>query len=230
MKNLFKTVMVLALVGIIFGQSADNLLNDGIARLNAGDLVQAEELLMQALEQDPGLAAAMVQLAKVNIRKGKMELTQQYLRQAIDSDPSNAEYREEFTRVNDINTSMAEGSRALNSGLFADAFNAYKSVNDNFPFFPEAVYSMGLVKFREKEFTTAAEYFHKLRLPTLRAIRLMMAIMPIVVVILKQHWLIIKMFLKLMRPFIRLIIKLVSLKLDLAIYRPLLIFIINPWK
>ena len=161
MNNLFKLVMVIAIVGLMFGQNPNNLLNNGIARLNAGDLVQAEELLLQALELDPALAAAMVQLAKLNIRKGEMELTQQYLRQAIDSDPSNEEYREEFTRVNDINTSMAEGSRALNSGLFEDAFIAYKGVNDNFPFFPEAVYSLGLVKFREKDFTAAADYSHK---------------------------------------------------------------------
>jgi tetratricopeptide (TPR) repeat protein len=161
MKYLFKAIMVFSLVGIVFGQNPDELLNDGIARLNAGELERAEALFMQALDIDPALAPAMVQLAEVNIRKGNMELTQQYLRQAIDSDPTNEDYRSEFTRVNNINTSMAEGSRALNNGLFTEAFTAYKTVNDEFPYFPEAVYSMGLVKFREKDFATAAEYFNR---------------------------------------------------------------------
>jgi tetratricopeptide (TPR) repeat protein len=162
MIKLKKTLLLVVIsLGLVLAQNTGDLVNSGIELLNNGDLTGAEALFDQALEIDPAFTPAMMQLAQLHLRKGDMNETQRYLRLAIDLNPDSEEFRAEFTRINEINTLMAEGSRAMNNGSYEDAFNAYKSVYDNFPYFPEAAYSLGLVKFREKDFEGAADWFNK---------------------------------------------------------------------
>ncbi len=161
-RKLEKTLLLVVLtLGLVFAQNAENLVNSGIELLNNGDFTGAEALFDQALGIDPAFTPAMIQLAQLHLRKGNMNETQRYLRLAIDLDPDSEEFRTEFNRINEINTLMAEGSRAMNNGSYEDAFYAYENVYDNFPNFSEAVYSLGLVKFREKDFESAAGWFNK---------------------------------------------------------------------
>jgi tetratricopeptide (TPR) repeat protein len=157
-KTLFLVVVMLCLV---FAQNTEDLVNSGIELVNNGDFTGAETLFNQALGIDPEFTPAIMQLAQLHLRKGDMNETQRYLRLAIDMDPGSEEFRTEYNRINEINTLMAEGSRAMNNGSYEDAFYAYKNVYDNFPYFSEAVYSLGLVKFREKDFEGAAGWFNK---------------------------------------------------------------------
>ena len=92
------------LVTFLLGQSPDQVVNDGKAQLANNDYEQAEVLFKKALEMDPTFSPAMLELAKINLRFGKMKDTQEFLRQAIDIDPENQEYRDEFNRINEINT------------------------------------------------------------------------------------------------------------------------------
>ena len=118
--NLFKYIYIFSLVSIINSQSPDQTLNDGKSQLANGDYVQAEILFKKALEMDPTFSPAMLELARINLRFGKMKDTQEFLRQAIDIDPENQEYRDEFDRINQINTLMSDAKRYVDNGSYND--------------------------------------------------------------------------------------------------------------
>ena len=162
MKKLITNLLFLT---IIFAQTPDVLLQSGEDLLKTGDLIGAEEALKEALKADPTFAPAMITLASVYLRKGVMNKTQEFIRKAIDTDPENQDYREEFERLNEINTLMADGQRNMQSGDLPGAYESYRVALVKFPFFAEAAYSSGLVKFREGDFSTAVDHFkHALEL------------------------------------------------------------------
>jgi len=146
---------------MIGAQSPDALMQDGQTMLDNNDLVGAKAALEQALQADPTYAPVMILLSKVYLNMGDMVKTQEYIRMAIDTDPENQEYRDEFERLNEINTLMADGQRNLQNGDLPAAYESYRIVLEKFPFFSEADYSMGLVKFREQDFSVAVDHFKK---------------------------------------------------------------------
>jgi len=154
-----KYLIQLILLSFISAQTPDVLLQNGLEMIKTGDLISAQTSLEDALKADPTFAPAMIALSKVYLRNGDMQKTQEYIRKAIDSDPENLEFREEFERLNEINTLMAEGQRNMQSGDLSAAYESYRVVLEKFPFFAEAAYSMGLVKFREQDFSSAVENF-----------------------------------------------------------------------
>ena len=160
-KNINKNIFVFSIVSILFGQSPDQVLNDGRAQLANGDYEQAEVLFKKALGMDPTFSPAMLELARINLRFGKMKNTQEFLRQAIDIDPENQEYRDEFDRINEINTLMSDASRYMSNSDFDNAFESYRIVLEKFPFFSEAAFSKGLVRYREKKLDEAVIHFKK---------------------------------------------------------------------
>ena len=126
--NFFKNIFIFSLVSIIYSQSPNQTLNDGKSQLANGDYEQAEILFIKALEMDPTFSPAMLELARINLRFGKMKDTQEFLRQAIDIDPENQEYRNEFDRINQINTLMSDASRYMGDADFDNAFESYRVV------------------------------------------------------------------------------------------------------
>ena len=134
-------------------------MQNGQSMMDNNDLEGAKIALEQSLKADPTFAPAMILLSKVFLRMGDMTKTQEFIRNAIDADPENQEYRNEFERLNEINTLMADGQRNLQNGDLAAAYESYRIVLEKFPFFSEADYSMGLVKFREKDFPAAVAHF-----------------------------------------------------------------------
>ena len=160
-KNINKNIFVFSIVSILFGQSPDQVLNDGRAQLANGDYEQAEVLFKKALGMDPTFSPAMLELARINLRFGKMKNTQEFLRQAIDIDPENQEYRDEFDRINEINTLMSDASRYMSNSDFDNAFESYRIVLEKFPFFSEAAFSKGLVRYREKKLYESVIHFKK---------------------------------------------------------------------
>jgi len=159
--NLIKNIFIFSLVSLLFGQSPDKVLNDGKEQLAKGDYAQAEILFRKVLEMDPTFSPAMLELARINLRFGKMKDTQEFLRQAIDIDPENQEYRGEFDRINEINTLMSDASRYMGDSDFDNAFESYRIVLEKFPFFSEASFSKGLVRYREKNLDEAVAHFKK---------------------------------------------------------------------
>ncbi len=156
-----KIILLLILFGLVFAQSPDALVNQGKTLLEEGDYEGAKTTLEQSLKADTTFAPAMILLSKVYLIQGDMTKTQEYIRKAIDTDPENQEYRDEFDRLNEINTLMADGQRNLQNGDLENAYESYRVVLEKFPFFAEAAYSMGLVKFRQRDYPAAVEKFKK---------------------------------------------------------------------
>ena len=158
---MYKLLIQFILFSLLSAQTPDELLQNGLDMLNNGDREGAQAALEDALESDPTFAPAMIALSKVHLRNGDMQKTQEYIRKAIDAEPENQDYREEFERLNEINTLMADGQRNMQTGNLSAAYESYRIVLEKFPFFAEAAYSMGLVKFRKQDFEAAVENFKK---------------------------------------------------------------------
>ena len=146
---------------ILVGQTLDQVLADGKNELTNGQIERAESLFTQALQMDPTFAPAMLELARLNLRLGKMQETRDFLKRAIDADPENQEFRDEFDLINVINTLMNDASRYMGNTDYSNAFESYRIVLEKFPTFAEAAYSMGLVKYREKSLDEAVQHFKK---------------------------------------------------------------------
>ena len=160
MKKRVKSILLFIVIGgFIFAQSPEILLSEGQEKIKEGAFVQADSLFNKALELDNTYAPAMFQLTQLNLRLGNMEKAQNYIREAVEVDRE--QYIETFNKMNEINTSMNDGSRALKGGRFDEAFQLFGTILEQFPYFSEAAYSMGLVKFREKDFDEAVHYFQK---------------------------------------------------------------------
>ena len=158
---MYKLLIQFILFSLLSAQTPDVLLQNGLDMFNNGDLEGAQAALEDALQFDPTFAPAMIAVSKVHLHNGDMQKTQEYIRKAIDAEPENQDYREEFERLNEINTLMADGQRNMQTGNLSAAYESYRIVLEKFPFFAEAAYSMGLVKFREQDFDEAVENFKK---------------------------------------------------------------------
>ncbi len=156
-----KIIISLILVTFIGAQTPDALLQDGQSMLDNNDLERAKMVLEQALQADPTFAPAMILLSKVYLRMGNMDSTKKYINNAIETDLENQEYRDEFDRLNEINTLMADGKRNFQNGELKNAYDSYRIVLEKFPFFAKAAFSMGQVKFREKDYSAAVEQYKK---------------------------------------------------------------------
>ena len=151
------TIFVIGLIG----QSPDQVLAEGKNELNNGQIVRAESLFTKALDMDPTFAPAMLELARINLRLGKMKETRDFLKGAIDADPENQEFRDEFDRINEINTLMNDARRYMGDADYTNAFESYRIVLEKFPTYAEAAYSMGVAKFRGKNLDEAVQHFKK---------------------------------------------------------------------
>ena len=160
MKKCVKSIFLFIVTGgLICAQSPEILFSEGQEKIKEGAFVQADSLFNKALELDNTYAPAMFQLTQLNLRLGNMEKAQDYIREAVEIDRE--QYIDTFNKMNEINTSMNDGSRALKGGRFDEAFQLFGTVLEQFPYFSEAAYSMGLAKFREQDFDEAVLYFHK---------------------------------------------------------------------
>ena len=160
MKKCVKSIFLFIVTGgLICAQSPEILFSKGQEKIKEGAFVQADSLFNKALELDNTYAPAMFQLTQLNLRLGNMEKAQDYIREAVEIDRE--QYIDTFNKMNEINTSMNDGSRALKGGRFDEAFQLFGTVLEQFPYFSEAAYSMGLAKFREQDFDEAVLYFHK---------------------------------------------------------------------
>ena len=145
--------------GILSAQTPELLLTEGQEKMKAGAFLQADSLFKKVLQLDNTYAPAMFQLTQLNLRLGNMVKAQYYIRDAVEVDRE--QYIETFNKMNEINTIMSDGGRAMKGGRFDEAFQLYGTVLEQFPYFAEAAYSMGLAKFREKDFGGAVYHFHK---------------------------------------------------------------------
>lgn len=153
--------ILLITVSLVFGQSLESGYQEAEAKLNSGDFEGAELGFKSLLETDPTFAPALIGLAHVSLGKGEMKNTQDYLKKAIEADPENQDFRDEFDRLNELNTLMSKGSRAMKNRELDEAYDTFALALEKYPNFAEAAYSMGLAKFRQKDFFAAVKHFRE---------------------------------------------------------------------
>ncbi len=147
------------LVTGLLGQSSDALLEAGMEKFNGKEWTAAESLFQKAIEADNTNHKAYFQLGLVQFRLGEMDDAKNNLRQAMDMEPEAKEYRDQYDLLREVTSMMSDGVRNMNNGSYDDAFNTYKQVLEKAPEFAEAAYSMGLAKFKLRDFEAAVEYF-----------------------------------------------------------------------
>lgn len=157
-----KTVLKIILGGLValtfvLAQNEEARLKEINDLVENGQYGEAESAFKSLLESAPTYAPAMLEFSKFYLRIGDREKAFEQIKKAVEVDYDT--YHPEFEKINQINMSMAEGIRSMNNGLYNDAFKIYNEVLDKHPFFAEAAYSMGLAKFREKNYEEAVEYF-----------------------------------------------------------------------
>ena len=157
--KLIKILFLLFTMSLGISNSPEALLSSGQTKLQKGDLQGALTDFQMALEQDDQFTPVILELAQLQLRLGDMEKAQQYLRKAVDIDYD--KYKLEFDRINDINIKMNDGGRSMKNGQYEEAFSFYEEVINEFPNFTEAVYSMGLAKFRIADFESSVTYFRQ---------------------------------------------------------------------
>lgn len=149
----------LSVLAFLFSQPETERLTEIEAMVSGGQYTEAENAYQNFLSDNPTYAPAMLEFSKFYLRIGENDKAFEQIKKAVEIDYDI--YNPEFEKINQINTRMAEGIRAMNNGLYGEAFEIYKMVLDEYPYFAEAAYSMGLAKFREKQFEEAVEYFQK---------------------------------------------------------------------
>ena len=153
-----KILLFLFCLSMGISETPEKLLSSGKIKLQEGDLQGALTDLQMALEQDSKFDLAMLELAQLQLRLGNMEKAKELLFKAV---KVNEENRKEFDRFNDINVKMNDGGRAMKNGQYEEAFSNYQVVVTEFPNFTEAVFSMGLAKFRLSDLESAVNYYSK---------------------------------------------------------------------
>ena len=153
-----KIILFLFCLSIGISETPEKLLSSGQIKLQEGDLQGALTDFQIALEQDSKFDLAMLELAQLQMRLGNMEKAKELLFKAVEV---NEENRKEFDRFNDINVKMNDGERAMKNGQYEEAFSNYEVVVAEFPNFTEAVFSMGLAKFRLSDLESAVNYYGK---------------------------------------------------------------------
>jgi len=159
--NIVKRNIVLSLLAFCFlsGQTEEDRLKEINSFVENGQYVEAENAYTKLLTDAPTYAPAMLEFAKFYLRTGDREKAFEQINNAVEIDYDS--YNPEFEKINQINTTMAEGMRSMNNGLYDEAYDTYEKVLNEFPYFAEAAYSMGLARFREKNYEDAVLLFQK---------------------------------------------------------------------
>lgn len=160
MRVVLKTLISgLFVLSFVFAQNEEARLSEINDLVNNGQYTEAENGFKSLLADAPTYAPAMLEFSKFYLRIGDREKAFEQIKGAVEVDYDT--YNPEFEKINQINTNMADGMRSMNNALYDEAFASFKKVLDENPFFAEAAYSMGLARFREKNYEDAVNYFQK---------------------------------------------------------------------
>lgn len=155
-------LLSLLCVALLSGENLEQLLGEGKALLEQGQLELAEQRLIAAIEADPTMAESYYILGQVYLKQYDLDKTRENFRIAIDLDQRNQEYRDEFERVNTIASLMTDAKRILDGGNSYAAIAKYENVMNEFPEFSAmTLYHMGVASLREDDISEAARYFRE---------------------------------------------------------------------
>lgn len=149
------------LVTGLLAQSSESFLEAGMEKFNQKDWTEAASLFQKAIDADGSNHKAYFQLGLTQFRMGDTEKAKTNLKQAIEMEPEAKDYRDQYDLLRNVISQMSDGVRSMNNGAYEEAFTTYGKVLEAAPEFAEAAYSMGLAKFKLKDFDSAVEYFKK---------------------------------------------------------------------
>jgi len=127
---------------------ADSHVNLGKAREGLGDIDDALENYCQAAEINPRHVHALNGLGAMHGAKGNMQLAEKYFREAIDIEPS---YRSAIDNL--IKTYIA-------TDKLDEAESMLEGLLDQEPSNTDILGTLGVLNFRQKDFSVATQHFH----------------------------------------------------------------------
>ncbi|CAA7619876.1 tetratricopeptide repeat protein [Magnetospirillum sp. SS-4] len=131
------------------GSSVADLIRQGVAAHNRGDLGIAETLYRSALEQDPNSADAMHLLGLIAHATGHLEEAADLIRAAISVNPAVAAYHSNLGNIHLSRKQPAAAERCLQQSLALD------------PDFAAAYNNLGLTYSAQGRFSEAADSFRR---------------------------------------------------------------------
>ena len=143
---------------LVFSQDLQSLVNKANNKIKSSDLVSAENLLQNVLDNDPSFAPARIAFSKIWLRKGDLFKANEYATLAVRIDE---ELRPWWEELNDIKSGIKNAQKYFQQSNFDKAFEEYKTITKKHPYYSQAYYYMGIAKYKQKDVQTAALFFEK---------------------------------------------------------------------
>jgi len=158
--RLLKTILSFSLIltTLIFAQDPEEVLQTAETQRASGDFEGAEASLKQLLSVDPSFAPAHIGLSKLALHKGDLKKANEHSNTAVQMDE---DFRDWSKQLDGIRIGIQNGTQAVKRGQFPEAVTEFEKILQNFPYFSEAYFYIGLTKFREKNLDGAATNWGK---------------------------------------------------------------------
>ncbi len=162
-------IFILSVLSLIFaltlsGQDLE-MLQDQVDQaeelIEENDILTAEMMLQQVLEQDSTFAPAHFVMHEIELRKGNLTEAQQAVRKAIDLNSGEESYRNRFDEIRDLVNMIRDGQREYDSGNVDDAKRIYTETAEKHPNFSDTYYRLGVIALREDDYETAINHYDK---------------------------------------------------------------------
>ena len=149
--NFFIFVITLA-----FPEDFQSIVNTANNKIKSGDLWSAEILLQNVLNVDPSFAPASIAYSKIWLYKGDLSKANEYASLAVRIDE---DFRPWWKNLNKIRAGIQNGQKYYHQSNFDKAFDEYRAISEDFPYFSKAHYNMGMIKYKQKDFKKAIIFF-----------------------------------------------------------------------
>ena len=148
--------LIIFLGSLALSQDLQSIVNKANNEIKSNDLVSAENLLKNVLDNDPSFAPARVALSKIWLRKGDLSKANEYANLAVRIDE---DFRPWWEKLNEIRAGIQNGQKYVQQSDFDKAFDEYEAISEKFPYYSQAHYYMGIAKYKQKDFQQAALSF-----------------------------------------------------------------------
>ncbi len=148
--------LIIFLGSLALSQDLQSIVNKANNEIKSNDLVSAENLLKNVLDNDPSFAPARVALSKIWLRKGDLSKANEYANLAVRIDE---DFRPWWEKLNEIRAGIQNGQKYVQQSDFDRAFDEYEAISEKFPYYSQAHYYMGIAKYKQKDFQQAALSF-----------------------------------------------------------------------
>lgn len=151
-------MILLAVITVVFSQNPEVLLQNAESQMSAGDYEAAKNSLSEALTMDPSFAPAHVGFSKLALYKGDLKEANSRSNTAVQMDE---DFRDWSKQLDGIRLGIQGGTQSVKNRQYDEAIDQFESILENFPYFSEAYFYMGLTRFKQKDLDAAAQNWGK---------------------------------------------------------------------